>query len=97
MSFLMNNAAFLFDVRVEPGLLSDAGGTVGIVAGIAFFLVVAALAAVAFFIVKRTVKMAIRMAIVGAILLIAIVGGISFWMFASDSKPAARPTNSRNR
>ena len=96
MIFTMNNTRLLFDVRVEPGLLADTG-SIGIVAGVAFFLVVAALAVVAFFIVKRTVKMAIRMAIVGAILLIALVGGISFWMFASDSKPATRPTNSRNR
>ncbi|HEY0428756.1 MAG TPA: hypothetical protein VGC76_13325 [Pyrinomonadaceae bacterium] len=97
MNFLINNLAFLFDVRVEPRVISDATGTVGLIAGAAFFLVFAAVAVFAFFIVKRTVKMAIRMAIVGAILLIAIVGGISFWMFTSDSKTAVRPTNSRNR
>ena len=90
----MNNSAFLFDVRVEP---FSADNSVGIVAGVVFFLVVAAIAVVAFFIVKKTVKMAIRMAIVGAILVIALIGGISFWMFASDSKPARRQTNSRNR
>ena len=92
----MNNLAFLFDVRVEPSIMSGSS-TIGIVAGVVFFLIFAAIAVVAFFIVKRTVKMAIRMAIVAAILLIAIVGGISFWMFTSDSKPTTRPTNPRNR
>jgi uncharacterized protein YqhQ len=94
MSFLMNSFAFLFDVRVDP---INNPSTIGIVAGVAFFLILAAVAVVAFFFVKKTVKMAIRMAIVGAILLIAIIGGISFWMFTSDSKPATRPTNPRNR
>jgi apolipoprotein N-acyltransferase len=94
MSFLMNSLAFLFDVRVEP---FSATNTIGIVAGVVFFLVFAAIAIVAFFIVKRTVKMAVRMAIVAAILAIAIVGGISFWMFTSNAKPATRPTNPRNR
>lgn len=94
MNVLMNNLAFLFDVRVDP--VSNPGA-IGIVAGIAFFLIVAGAAVVAFFMVKKTVKMAIRMMIVAAILLIAIVGGISFWMFTSSSKPASRPTNPRNR
>ena len=91
MNFLINNLAFLFNFGV------DSVSTIGIVAGLAFFLIFAGLAAVAFFIIKRTVKMAIRMAIVAAILLIAIVGGISFLMFNSSSKPATRPANSRNR
>ena len=95
MNFLVNVPAFLFDVRLES---ASTGNAIAVVAGIAFFLVCAALAAVAFFFIKRTVKMAIRMAIVGIILLIAIVGGVSFWMFSSDSTtPAKRPTNSRNR
>jgi H+/Cl- antiporter ClcA len=94
MNFLINNLAFLFDVRVEPFSTTN---TIGIVAGIGFFLILAGVGIVAFFMVKKTVKMAIRMAIVGAILLIAIVGAISFWMFTSDTKPAARPTNTRNR
>jgi uncharacterized protein YqhQ len=94
MNFLMNNLAFLFDVRVEPAI---GGSGIGIVAGIAVFLIFAGVAVVAFFMVKKTVKMAIRMMIVAAILLIAIVGGISFWMFSSSSKSATRPTNTRNR
>jgi uncharacterized protein YqhQ len=94
MNFLMNNLAFLFDVRVEP---FSATNTIGIIAGIAFFLIVAGVGIVAFFMVKKTVKMAFRMAIVAAILAIALVGGISFWMFTSDSKPTERPTNPKKR
>ena len=94
MSFLINNLAFLFDVRVES---ASPGNAVALVAGVAFFLIFAAVAAVAFSMVRKTVKMAIRMMIVAAILLIAIVGGISFWMFSSSSKPVTRPTNPRNR
>ena len=85
MNLLMTNLAFLID-------------GIGAGAGIAFFVALAALAAVAFFVIKRTVKMAIRMLVVAAILLIALVGGISFWMFTSSTeKPATRPTNTRNR
>lgn len=93
----MNNLAFLFDVRVEPSIFDGGSSTIGIVAGVVFFLIFAAIAVVAFFIIKRTVKMAVRMAVVAAILLIAVVGGISFWMFTSDAKPARRTTNPRNR
>ena len=91
MSFLTNTLAVFFDVAPVGGT------TIGAAAGIAFFLVFAAIAALAFFIVKRTVKMAIRMMIVAAILLIAIVGGISFWWFTSGTKPVNRPPNQRNR
>lgn len=94
MNFLIINLAFLFDIRVNP---FSGINTNGIVVGIVFFLILAGVAAVAFFMVKKTVKMAIRMAIVGVILLIAIIGAISFWMSTSDTKPAARPTNTRNR
>jgi uncharacterized protein YqhQ len=45
------------------------------------FLIV--IAAIAFFVLRRVVKMAIRATIVALILLIAIVGGVSLWMFGS--------------
>jgi hypothetical protein len=48
------------------------------------FLIV--IAAVAFFVLKRVVKMAIRATIVALILLIAIVGGVSLWMFGGADK-----------
>jgi uncharacterized protein YqhQ len=48
------------------------------------FLIV--IAAVAFFVLRRVVKMAIRATIVALILLIAIVGGVSLWMFGGTNK-----------
>ena len=64
------------------------------VAAIIFTVFLFAVAAITFFVLKRAMKMAIRAAIVALILLIAVVGGISLWMFgtngnASDNRPAA--------
>jgi uncharacterized membrane-anchored protein len=61
---------------------------------IIFTVFLLAVAAITFFVLKKAVKMAIRAAIVALILLIAIVGGISLWMFGtngsnSDNRPAA--------
>jgi uncharacterized membrane protein len=64
--------------------------------GLIFFILLAAVAFVAFKALKKTFKMAIRMTLVAVILLIAVVGGIYFWM-SSDSKPANRPQNSKTR
>lgn len=62
------------------------------IAAIIFVLFLAAVAALTFFLLKRIVKMAIRAAIVGLILLIAIVGGVSLWMFGGGDKAVKRPT-----
>lgn len=95
MSFTLNVPFFLFDVTVSP---VSGDNLVACGVGVGFFLLLAAVAAVVFFFIKRTVRMAIRMAIVAAILVIALVGGVSLWMFtASKSKPAPRPNNPRNR
>jgi phosphoglycerol transferase MdoB-like AlkP superfamily enzyme len=67
--------------------------------GIVFFLVLAAVAFVAYKMMKKTVKMAVRMTIVVAILLIALVGSVAFLMFAgaggknSTTKPAPTRSN----
>jgi hypothetical protein len=45
---------------------------------------------------KRTVKMAVRMAIVAIILIIAVVGSIGFWALGSGSS-GPRSSPSRNR
>ena len=58
---------------------------------IIFTVFLLAVAAITFFVLKKAVKMAIRAAIVALILLIAIVGGISLWMFGTDGN------NSDNR
>ncbi len=62
-----------------------AGGT-AMIAAAAFFLIFVAVAYIVFRLLKKTVKMAFRMAIVAAILLIAIAGSVSFWWLGS-SKP----------
>ena len=73
----------LFDVPVS------AGG-VGIFAAVAVLLVFIGAAFVAFKLLKRTMKMAFRIAIVGIILAIGLAGSIFFWAVGT-SKPA-RPT-----
>lgn len=73
---------FLFDVAPIPG-----GSAVGIILAVVFFLVFAGIAAFAFFMVRKTMKMAIRMMIVAAILLIAMVGSLALW-FGIGSSPA---------
>jgi hypothetical protein len=73
----------LFDV---PAI----SGEIGAALAVGFFLVFAALAFIVFKMIKRTVKMAVRMAIVAVILLIAVVGGASLLYFNSGnggSKP----------
>ncbi len=64
------------------------------VAAIIFTIFLLAVAAITFFVLKKAMKMAIRAAIIALILLIAVVGGISLWMFGidgnnSDNRPAA--------
>ena len=88
---------FLLDVAPDfPG-----GGIIGLAAGAVFFLIFAGVAALAFFMIRRTVKMAIRMFIVAAILLIAFVGSLALWfgIGSSPSKPARpnRPSANSTR
>lgn len=78
--------SLLFDV-------APVAGGIGVVVGIGFFLVLAAVAFVTFKMLKRTVKMAVRMVIVGIILVVAIVGGIALLMFSgggSGKTPASQ-------
>jgi uncharacterized membrane protein len=76
-------------------ILLDIGAGIGIAAAGLFFAVFAAVAYVVFRLLKKSVKMAFRLAIVAVILVIAIAGSISFWWLGS-SKPAhtekPRPT-----
>lgn len=55
------------------------------IAAIIFTIFLLAVAAITFFVMKKAIKMAVRAAIVALILLIAIVGGVSFWMFSADN------------
>ena len=62
------------------------------IAAIVFVIFLIAVAAITFFVLKRAFKMAIRAAVVALILLIAIVGGISLWMFGSSKTSDKPPT-----
>ncbi len=64
--------------------------SLGIVAAVLFFLVFAAVAYIVFRLLKKTVKMAFRMTIVAVILLIAIVGSLSFWWLSTSKKPVSK-------
>jgi hypothetical protein len=85
----MNNLIFLLDVAPISG-----GSMVGLFLAVAFFLLFAGLSAVAFFMIRKTVKMALRMVIVAAILLIAFVGSLALW-YGIGSSPSPRSTPNR--
>jgi len=77
-------------------LLSEAG-PIGIAAGIAFFLIVAAAAYIAFRMLGRTMKTAIRLAIVGLILLVAVIGTIAILWKSAGRATQPRPSANRTR
>ena len=81
------------------GLFFDAGigaaGEIGVFAAIVFFLIFLAVAFVAFKLLKRSVKMAFRMAIVAIIIAVAIAGSFALYMFSTAKTP--RPTPVRPR
>jgi membrane protein implicated in regulation of membrane protease activity len=80
----------LFDVA--PEVIGSGGG---IVAGAVFLLVFMAAAFIAFKLLKQSVKMAFRMAIVAVILVIAVAGSVALW--AIESKPSGRPVPRNQR
>jgi hypothetical protein len=80
--------------------LNPLGGGVGTIAAVVFFLIFAAVAYISFRLLKRTVKMAVRLAIVGVILAVALAGSIALWYTgAVRSTPTptrpSRPANLR--
>lgn len=79
----------LFDIAPVPG-------GVGIFAAAVFFLIFAAVAFVAFKMLKRTVKMAFRIAVVAVILAVAVAGSVALWAFSGrGSVERPRPTKVR--
>ncbi len=70
---------------------------IGAVAAGAFFLIAAAVAFIAFKMLKKTVKMAFRIVVLVLILGIAAAGSIALWALNSGgpSKPAQRPARTR--
>jgi hypothetical protein len=79
----MISTILLFDI-------SPVGGGIGAILGLAFFFIFAAVAFIAYKMLKKTVKMAVRMTIVVAILLIALVGSVALLLFSSGggTRPA---------
>lgn len=72
--------------------------TTGILAvAVVFFFATTAVAYIAFRLFKRTFKSAVRMAFVAAVLIIALVGGVSIYYFGSRSTPPSKPPVSRTR
>jgi multisubunit Na+/H+ antiporter MnhB subunit len=86
MSFL------IFQFEVAPS-----GGTIGVIVAVSFLLVFLGVAFVAYKALKKTVKMAFRLAVVGVILVIAIAGSVSLWYFSSGGTPKLKPPVERKR
>ena len=74
------------------------GGTTTIIAGIGLFFILAAAAYVMFRILRKSVKMAFRMAMVVTVLFTFVIGGVALYWFGTGtaSKPT-RPERSRPR
>ena len=70
---------FLFDVAPV--------GAIGAFVAVAFFFIVLASSVFVFVMLRKTIKMAIRMAVVAAILIIAVFGSIALWLFLQPSSP----------
>lgn len=85
----------LFDISPLP---SDS--PIAIAVAIGFFLVLLAVAFIAYRLLKRTLKMAFRMAIVAIILLVAFVGSIALFYgvgSSTNTKTRPRPTVNSSR
>lgn len=68
---------------------------VGIVSAVAFFFVLAAAAFIAFKLLKRSVKMALRVGIVAVILAVAVTGSVALWAFSSSGSEKPKPARNR--
>jgi hypothetical protein len=78
--------------------LNPAGGGIGIFAGVAILLVFLGVAFIAFKLLKRTMKMAFRVAVVAIIVAIGLAGS-SFFIALGIAKPVRppRPTPTQSR
>jgi len=73
-------------------------GTIGLAAGAGFFLILVAVAYIAFRMLRKTVRVALRMAIVAVILLIALIGSIAiYWKGSASTSPGLKPAATRAR
>ncbi len=76
--------------------VAPVAGGIGAFIAVAFFLAFAAVAFITFRMLRRTVKMAVRVAVVGVIMLIAAAGSVALWAVTKGSK-AERPRPTRPR
>lgn len=77
--------------------IAPSTGVVGAGVAATFFLLLATAAYIAFKALKKTAKMAIRMAVVVIILVIAVAGSLSLWYFSSSATPKLKPPVERKR
>lgn len=73
------------------------GGAIGIGLALGFLFVALAVAFVVFRVLRKTVKMAFRLAIVAIILTIGFIGTLAFFYIGSGSTPKNRPPANRQR
>ena len=73
------------------------GQMIGAIVAVAFFLILAGAAYVAFKALRKTVKMAVRLMIVVIILVIAVVGSASLWYFSGDGVQKQKPPAEKKR
>ena len=86
----MSFSAFLFYLAVDIS-------TMGVIVAVSFFLVFLGVAYVAWKALKKTAKMAFRLAVVGVIMAIAIAGSASLWYFSGGGSPKLKPPVERKR
>ena len=74
------------------------GGAIGMAAAAGFLLIAIAVAYIVFRMLRKTVKMALRLAVVAVILIVAFVGIMAFvYMGSSGSGPRGKPAPTRQR
>ncbi len=86
----MNTISLMFIDLFSSGMIA-VGATAVVGIGLLLYFV--------FRMLKRSVKMAFRMAIVATVFIITVVGGAALWWFGSSAfeKPKAKPPASRPR
>jgi len=80
----MSSMFVLFDI-------GPPGGEIGAIAGLAFFLICIAVAFIAFRLLKKTFKLALRIVVVFVILAIGLVGTMVWFFIGSSGRGPARP------
>ena len=85
---------------IEIPLMLDVGppgGAVGAVAGVFFFLICIAVAFIAFRVLRKTLKMALRLVIVFVIIAIGLFGTAAWYFMGSGGHGPQKPGPSRER